>query len=102
MAAIFVPQANELWYDLGGGLGFLSTTLLSLYYPSLKEKFWQHLPGAVLPNITDFAPRQILLTTLMTLWSGRLGYFLVTVSTRRPPSNYSPIAFDGDDMSNLT
>ncbi|KAI0806317.1 hypothetical protein BC629DRAFT_1437762 [Irpex lacteus] len=99
LAAIFVPQANELWYDLGGGLGFLSTTLLSLYYPSLKAKFWQHLPGAVLPNITDFAPRQILLTTLMTLWSGRLGYFLVTRAikaggdSRFDEVKHKPLAF---------
>ncbi|KAI0091359.1 hypothetical protein BDY19DRAFT_935324 [Irpex rosettiformis] len=82
MAAIFVPQAKELWYDLGGGLGFLSTTLLSLYYPSLKAKFWDNLPGALVPSITDFAPRQILLTALMTMWSARLGYFLVARAIR--------------------
>lgn len=79
MAAIFVPQAKELWYDLGGGLGFLSTTLVSLYYPSLKAKLWDNTPHAAMPSMTDFAPRQIALTAFMTLWSARLGYFLVTV-----------------------
>lgn len=74
----------------------MSTTLLSLYYPSLRAKFWDQLPGAVLPNITDFAPRQVLLTTLMALWSARLGYFLVTVSN--PLSRI----VDGDDLTSLT
>lgn len=79
LAAIFVPQAKELWYDLGGGLGFVLSAYLSLYYPSLKTKFWTTLPDATLPSIMDFAPRQILCTALMTMWSIRLGTFLVQV-----------------------
>lgn len=80
LALVFVPQANELWYDLGGGLGFVLSTSLSLYYPSLKAIVWDRIPDATLPSLTDFAPRQILCTALMTLWAIRLGTFLVTVS----------------------
>lgn len=80
-AAVFVPQANERWYDLGGGLGFVLSNYMSLYYPSLKAKFWNKLPASTIPSVLDFAPRQILCTTLMTLWSARLGTFLFTVSS---------------------
>ncbi|KAH9928668.1 uncharacterized protein B0H18DRAFT_1000059, partial [Fomitopsis serialis] len=36
LAVIFVPQANEKFYDLGGALGFVTSTFTSLYYPSMK------------------------------------------------------------------
>ncbi|KZT29793.1 DUF1295-domain-containing protein [Neolentinus lepideus HHB14362 ss-1] len=81
LAAIFVPQANEKYYDLGGALGFLSTTLVSLYYPSLKAKLWDRLPVPV-PALTTFAPRQLLATACLGLWSARLGSFLVARALR--------------------
>ncbi|CAK5268650.1 unnamed protein product [Mycena citricolor] len=74
LALIFVPQQNEKYYDLGGAAGFLSTSLLSLYYPALKAKFNHGVP---LPPITSFAPRQLLVTAALGLWSARLGSFLV-------------------------
>ena len=80
LALIFVPQANEKFYDLGGAMGFLTSTFVSLYYPSLKAKFWYKLPNAQLPPITSFAPRQLLLSAAVVAWSTRLGSFLVTVS----------------------
>lgn len=80
LAAIFVPQANEMFYDLGGALGFLSTTAVSLYFPSLKAKYWQGAKIA-LPAITSFAPRQLLLSAALGIWSVRLGSFLVQVLT---------------------
>lgn len=76
LAAIFVPQQNEKYYDLGGALGFLSTTAVSLYYPALKAKFITRVPGAIFPPLTSFAPRQILLSAALALWSARLGTFL--------------------------
>ncbi|KAF8071664.1 hypothetical protein FPV67DRAFT_889820 [Lyophyllum atratum] len=75
LAAIFVPQQNEKYYDLGGALGFLSTTFVSLYYPALKAKFYDGVPGA-LPRLTSFAPRQLLLSAALGIWSVRLGSFL--------------------------
>ena len=84
-AAVFVPQANEKFYDLAGAAGFLSTTFVSLYYPSIRDKFWNRVPGATLPHLTSFAPRQLLLTACLSLWSVRLGSFLVTVRNRDSP-----------------
>ncbi|KIM84218.1 hypothetical protein PILCRDRAFT_818555 [Piloderma croceum F 1598] len=76
LAAIFVPQANEMYYDLGGALGFLSTTFVSLYYPSLKAKYW-HGANISIPPLSSFAPRQLLLSAALGIWSLRLGSFLV-------------------------
>lgn len=80
LALIFVPQENEKFYDLGGAFGFLTSTFVSLYYPSLKGKYWYKLPNARLPSISSFAPRQLLLSAALVAWSTRLGSFLVTVS----------------------
>ncbi|KAI0787889.1 DUF1295-domain-containing protein [Fomes fomentarius] len=76
LALIFVPRANEMYYDLGGSLGFFSTTLFSLYYPHLKARLWDRVPSAILPPITHFAPRQILLNAAILAWTTRLGTFL--------------------------
>ncbi|KAH9838372.1 uncharacterized protein C8Q71DRAFT_526255 [Rhodofomes roseus] len=78
LAVIFVPQANDKFYDLGGALGFATSTFVSLYYPSLKAKYWERIPNAQLPPITSFAPRQLLLSAAVVAWSTRLGSFLVT------------------------
>ncbi|KAF9484395.1 DUF1295-domain-containing protein [Pholiota conissans] len=74
-ALVFVPQQNEKFYDLGGAVGWISSTFISLYYPSLKSKFWNGVPGP-LPDLTSFAPRQILLSAALGIWSTRLGSFL--------------------------
>lgn len=76
-ALVFVPQATEKYYDLCGALGFLSTTAVSLYYPALKSKYYLSQPGP-LPSIKSFAPRQLLLSGCLALWSVRLGYFLAS------------------------
>lgn len=80
-AAVFVPQANDKYYDLCGALGFLSTTAVSLYYPSFRAKFYDKVPGAVLPNITQFAPRQLLVSAALSAWTVRLGSFLAMVNS---------------------
>jgi hypothetical protein len=79
-ALYFVPKANEKYYDLAGALGFVSTTFISLYYPALRAKFWDKIPGAALPRLDSFAPRQLLATAALSMWTIRLGSFLVTVS----------------------
>ena len=84
LAAIFVPQANEKWYDLGGSLGFLSTTFVSLYYPTLKAKYWEGA-NVSFPPLSSFAPRQQLLTAILVIWTARLGSFLVQASTTLAP-----------------
>jgi hypothetical protein len=78
-ASVFVPMQDERFYDLCGAAGFLAGTGMSLYYPALRDKFWYKLPGATLPPLTSFAPRQLLLTGCLCLWAGRLGTFLAQV-----------------------
>ena len=78
-ALVFVPQQNETYYDLGGALGWVSATFLSLYYPYLKAKFWEGISGP-LPALSTFAPRQLLLTAAVGIWSIRLGSYLAMVS----------------------
>ncbi|KAI0360095.1 DUF1295-domain-containing protein [Trametes cingulata] len=101
LAMIFVPQANEKFYDLGGSLGFISTTLISLYYPHLKLKYWDRIPNATLPPITYFAPRQILLNAAILAWSTRLGSFLFSRAmkaggdSRFDEVKHKPAAFTG-------
>ncbi|KAF7985634.1 hypothetical protein HWV62_2141 [Athelia sp. TMB] len=75
-AAVFVPQANEMFYDLGGAMGFLTTTATSLYFPALKSKYWDGAAIA-LPRLQSFAPRQLLISAALGVWSVRLGSFLV-------------------------
>ncbi|KAH9966250.1 DUF1295-domain-containing protein [Lactifluus volemus] len=82
LAAIFVPQANEMWYDFGGSLGFLSTTVVSLYYPTLKARLWDGAAHVPFPPLFSFAPRQLLLTTALGIWTVRLGSFLVQRAIR--------------------
>ncbi|KAH7908330.1 DUF1295-domain-containing protein [Hygrophoropsis aurantiaca] len=65
-AAIFVPQHNEKFYDLCGAAGFITSTLVSLRLNRTQ------------PNPLVLAPRQLLLTAAITIWSARLGSFLAT------------------------
>ncbi|KAI0833248.1 DUF1295-domain-containing protein [Trametes gibbosa] len=108
LALIFVPQANEKFYDLGGSLGFISTTLLSLYYPHLKLKYWDRAPYAALPPITSFAPRQILLNAAILAWSARLGTFLFSRAMRAGGDSrfdeikHQPAMFTGFWMAQAT
>ncbi|KAF8899920.1 hypothetical protein CPB84DRAFT_1730684 [Gymnopilus junonius] len=74
-ALVFVPQQNEKYYDLGGAVGWVSTTFLSLYYPALKAKFWDHSLGSF-PYLLSFAPRQLLVSAAVGVWAVRLGSFL--------------------------
>ncbi|KAH8831660.1 DUF1295-domain-containing protein [Flagelloscypha sp. PMI_526] len=68
LALIFVPQANEKFYDFGGAIGFLTTIATSLAYGRGM---------ASLANPTySFASRQLLLSAMTGLWSARLGTFL--------------------------
>lgn len=67
-----------MFYDLGGAVGWLSTTLLSLYYSAWKEKFYYDVPGP-LPGLSFFAPRQLLVTAAVVIWALRLGSFLAHV-----------------------
>ena len=73
-----LDRQNEKYFDLIGSLGFLSCTAFSLYFPTLRSRFYlgQNVP---FPAITSFHPRQLLISGLTVLWAGRLGSFLFQV-----------------------
>jgi len=83
LATVFVPQAKEKWYDLRGSLGFLSTTFVSLYFPTLQARYW-HAASVSFPPLSSSAPRQLLLTAALIVWTIRLGSFLMQVITTFP------------------
>ncbi|KAG0695904.1 hypothetical protein DFH29DRAFT_246844 [Suillus ampliporus] len=77
LACIFVPKAEDRFFDLSGAAGFLTTTLVSIYYPHIRSR------GKISPStfhsllqLPSLAPRQVLLTAALVVWSARLGSFL--------------------------
>ena len=77
-----------MYYDFAGALGFLSTAVVSLYYPALRERFWNRTSGVGFPSIGSFAPRQLLATAALSMWSLRLGSFLGMVSYSLTAAKY--------------
>jgi len=72
---VFVPQQNERYFDLLGSIGFLSSTAFSLYYPTLRSRYYLGLKTPF-PALTSFHPRSLILSGLTALWAARLGSFL--------------------------
>lgn len=68
-AAVAIPLQTEKFYDLSGSFTFISCTLVSLYYPALRNK-------TPLPSLLSFHPRQLAMSGFAILWAGRLGSFL--------------------------
>jgi len=77
-ALVFVPRQDETFYDFFGSLGFLTTNLASIYYPTLKARYWDGVATAAFPPLTSMAPRQLLLNAALIVWTSRLGYFLLS------------------------
>ncbi|OCF58175.1 hypothetical protein L486_04205 [Kwoniella mangroviensis CBS 10435] len=69
-----VPNKTEKLYDIAGSTGFITSTLLSLYYPSVKSWFTKS-PSIPLSSLQHH-PRQLLISAMILLWAGRLGYHL--------------------------
>jgi hypothetical protein len=58
--------------------GFLTSTLLSAYYPTIRSRLPFHT-GPALPFLNPLqalGPRQLLLSAMTLIWAGRLGSFL--------------------------
>ncbi|KAJ8517077.1 hypothetical protein ONZ45_g5682 [Pleurotus djamor] len=73
-ASIFVPQQNEMFYDMCGSIGYLTSIAVSLYYSHFKAKLLGGLDS--LPPLSSFAPRQLLVSGALALWTTRLGLHL--------------------------
>jgi steroid 5-alpha reductase family enzyme len=108
---MFVPIQGDQFYDLGGALGFLSTTFLSLYYPSLRDKYWLKTTPAAqapLPAITSFHPRQLIISAMLGIWSARLGTYLASRAikaggdSRFDEIKKDPVKFTGAWMAQAT
>ncbi|EGG01942.1 uncharacterized protein MELLADRAFT_38825, partial [Melampsora larici-populina 98AG31] len=74
-ASVAIPLQTETFYDLSGSLTFISCTALSLYYPSLKDRYI-YKSSKPLPRISSFHTRQLLMSGFTCLWATRLGTFL--------------------------
>ncbi|WWC87619.1 uncharacterized protein L201_002509 [Kwoniella dendrophila CBS 6074] len=70
-----VPNKTEKLYDFAGSTGFITSTLLSLYYPTIKS--WFTNSPSVPFSLSGHHPRQLLVSAMMLIWAGRLGYYLV-------------------------
>ncbi|KAH7884263.1 hypothetical protein F5I97DRAFT_1888107 [Phlebopus sp. FC_14] len=84
LARVFVPRADDRFYDLSGAAGFVTTALVSVYYP-FSRSFTRTVfhrgtlqRNGISASFSElrFAPRQMLLTSVLFLWSVRLGSFL--------------------------
>ncbi|WWC68877.1 uncharacterized protein I206_102813 [Kwoniella pini CBS 10737] len=69
-----VPNKTEKFYDLAGSTGFITSTLLSLYYPTVKS--WVTKSPTIPFTLSGHHPRQLLVSAMMLIWAGRLGYYL--------------------------
>lgn len=86
-AAVAVPLQTEKFYDIAGACGFLTSTILSAYYPSFRSllpaSFKFANVAAPLSAAERFGNpfrvlggRQILLSMMALTWTSRLGSFL--------------------------
>jgi hypothetical protein len=89
-AAVAVPLQTEKFYDIAGACGFLTSTILSAYYPSFRSllpaSFKFANVAAPLAAAERFGNplkvlggRQILLSLMALTWTSRLGSFLAQV-----------------------
>lgn len=80
LASFFVPRAEDRFFDLSGAAGFVITTLVSIYYPTSLARGRSvgslQLPVPFSDSRVQLAPRQLLLTASLVVWTGRLGAFL--------------------------
>lgn len=78
VAAPCIVFQTDKYYDLSGSLTYFSCTALSLILPlRMYPKFNEILAGeSIFKSLTRLHPRKALLSILITVWAGRLGYYL--------------------------
>ena len=89
-ASVAVPLQTEKFYDIAGACGFLTSTILSAYYPSFRSLLPASFKFAnVAAPIERFGNplkvlggRQLLLSLMALTWTTRLGSFLAQVRRR--------------------
>lgn len=82
-AAVAIPLQTEKFYDFAGGLGYISSTLVSLYYPTIRS-YIGNGPRLPFPPLSSHAPRQLIVSAMVLIWSIRLSSMLAQVSRPSP------------------
>ena len=97
-ASIAVPMKTEKYYDLCGSLGFLSCTLISVYFPALRSKFLNG-PKVPFPKLSELHPRQLFMSAVSSV----LLRFVSTIqASRRTGNNYMGRTFRDFSVSGRT
>lgn len=65
---------SDVFPQLAGSLGFISSIALSVYLPASRN------PAGLIAGLRGMSSRSMLMSTMAGLWAGRLGYFLFNVS----------------------
>ena len=92
-ASVAIPLQTDRFYDLAGSLGFISTTIVSSFYPNFRlmlnnAKTFGLTSGRIAEGLTSemwnpvkvLSVRQMVVGGMVIFWAGRLGSFLIQVS----------------------
>lgn len=100
-----IPLQTERFYDLAGSVGFISTAIVSSFYPNFRlmlnnVKTFGLTSGRIAEGLTSemwnptkvLSVRQMVVGGMVILWAGRLGSFLIQASPKlasRSPLEYA-------------
>lgn len=120
-AAVAVPLQTERFYDFAGSLGFISSTILSSFYPNFRLMFnnarqfgltsgrvAEGLRGEMWVPWKVMSVRQMVISSMVLIWAGRLGSFLVKrISKEGKDSRFdeikkNPLLFSGAWLGQAT
>jgi hypothetical protein len=90
---VAIPLQTERFYDLAGSVGFISTAIVSSFYPNFRlmlnnVKTFGLTSGRIAEGLTSemwnpakvLSVRQMVVGGMVILWAGRLGSFLIQAS----------------------
>lgn len=91
-ASVAIPLKTTFFYDLAAASGFISTTIISLFYPSFKlfaKDAWKRgltdratlasFHTDLVRSFGDLSTRQVVMGGMIVIWAVRLGFFLFHV-----------------------
>lgn len=94
-ASVAIPLQTERFYDLAGSVGFISTAIVSSFYPNFRlmlnnVKTFGLTSGRIAEGLTSemwnptkvLSVRQMVVGGMVILWAGRLGSFLIQRITK--------------------
>lgn len=94
-ASVAIPLQTDRFYDLAGSVGFISTAIVSSFYPNFRlmlnnAKTFGLTSGRIAEGLTSemwnpvkvLSVRQMVVGGMVIIWAGRLGSFLIQVSSK--------------------